>query len=365
MTMMAERPEHLLAELTYRCPLKCPYCYNPTERGGAELTSGEWKNVISQAAELGAFHISFTGGEPTVRRRDLLELVRHASDVGLYVNLITAGTGLDREYLVQLKEAGLGAAQLSIQSPDEEICDTIAGATCFRRKLEVGRAITELDIPLTINTVLHRYTVDQVGDIIALAETLGARVLELACLKLVGWGHRNRQWLLYPRWKLERAAEVVAREQARLRGKLWILLVRPDCYMNALGPCASGWGQKYLVVTPDGYALPCYGAREIRALRFKNVREDALKEIWLSEPLSLYRGREWMPEPCRSCPRREVCLGGCRCQTYLLTGDAREVDPFCIMSPRYVETAKRVFDEAIGVDRPTEPAWRLYAEQRA
>lgn len=360
---MSERPEHVLAELTYRCPLKCPYCYNPVGCSGRELTADEWRDVISQASELGAFHVSLTGGEPTLRK-DLIELVRHARGLGLYVNLITAGTSLDRESLCRLKEAGLGAIQLSVQSPDEATCNMIAGADCFRKKMDVAGMITELEIPLTLNSVLQRHTIDQVDRMIGLAVEVGARVLELACLKLLGWCHLNRQWLIYPRWKVERAAEVVAREQARLKGELWILLVRPDCYMNALGPCGGGWGQKYLVVTPDGYALPCYGAREIRTLRFENVRDKSLGEIWHSDLFTLYRGTAWMGEPCRSCPRKEICLGGCRCQTYLLAGDGAAADPFCIMSPHYTEIAKRIFDEALKGGHEAEPIWRVHSRQK-
>lgn len=351
------RLEHFLAEVTYRCNLRCPYCYNPLELSKSELTTEEWKEVILQASELGALHISFTGGEPTLRA-DLVGLVRLASQCGLYVNLITAGTLLTEDSLRKLKDGGLGAIQLSIPSPDEATCNLIAGRDCYRQKIAVGELIGKLDIPLTINTVLHALTIDQVEQIIALSTDLGARVLELACVKLLGWCHLNRRWLIYPRWKLERAAEVVARAQQRLRGKLWILLVRPDCYMNALGPCGGGWGAKYMVVAPDGTALPCYGASQVKTLRFHGVREKSLEEIWDSESFRAYRGTEWMREPCTSCPRKEACLGGCRCQTFLLTGDAGAADPFCIMSPAYMDLAKKIFDESLKSDGRGEPHWR-------
>jgi PqqA peptide cyclase len=362
--MTVPRPYALLAEITYRCPLHCPYCSNPTDdcratalvadpeggRQGArpttalrtahtttnngELTTEEWKRVISEAAVLGVLQIGFSGGEP-LARRDLAELIRAAREAKLYTNLITSGIGLHDDRSLELREAGLDSIQLSFQSDESRLADEIAGARVHKRKLEVAAKIRAAGIPLSLNVVVHRRNIDRLPQIIELAEALGAVRLELANVQFYGWAFRNRAALLPTREQVDRARDVVSAAKARLAGKIDIFYVLPDYYETRPKPCLNGWGQRYLTVNPNGDVLPCPTASSaIPDLRLENVRTRDLDWIWReSESFNRFRGTEWMPEPCQSCPQRKIDFGGCRCQAALLTGNAALTDPVCEFSP--------------------------------
>ena len=336
--MMRRRPENsyrpfgLLAEMTYRCPLHCPYCSNPIQASGDELSTDEWLRVVREAAELGVLHILFSGGEPLVRK-DLPELIACAHREGMYTNLITSGLGLTRSRALDLREAGLDSIQISLQSDQAELADRLAGAPAHGRKLVAARLVRELDMPLTLNVVLHRANLACLAQIIALAEQLDAQRLELAHTQYLGWAFLNKEALLPTREQVEQAAEIAAAAQARLRGKMEILYVMPDYHARRPKPCMHGWGRRYLTVNPSGAVLPCQTATVIPDLRFNNVREHSLAWIWReSSAFTRFRGTEWMPEPCQSCELRTIDFGGCRCQAFLLTGDAARTDPVCSFS---------------------------------
>jgi pyrroloquinoline quinone biosynthesis protein E len=333
--MIAPRPYALLAEITYRCPLHCPYCSNPTQaRIDQELTTNEWTRVIREAAAIGVLQIGFSGGEP-LARRDLSDLVRAAREVNLYTNLITSGIGLDDDRLSALRDAGLESVQLSFQSDNAELADQIAGARAHQHKLDAAAKIRAVGIPLSLNFVIHRRNIDGLPQMIALAESLHAERVELANVQFYGWAFLNRAALLPTREQVVRAREVATVAKARLAGQIDIFYVLPDYYENRPKPCLSGWGRRYLTVNPIGDVLPCPTASSaIPDLRFENVRERALDWIWReSESFNRFRGTEWMPEPCQSCPQREIDFGGCRCQAALLTGNAANTDPVCEFSP--------------------------------
>jgi pyrroloquinoline quinone biosynthesis protein E len=332
--MSVARPYALLAEITYQCPLHCPYCSNPTQRNGHELTSEEWKRLIREAAALGVLQIGFSGGEPLVRR-DLAELVRAAREANLYTNLITSGIGLDDDRVRALRNAGLDSVQLSFQSDDADLADEIAGARAHQRKLDCAGKIRAAGIPLSLNFVIHRRNIDRLPQMIELAETLGAERVELANVQFYGWGFINRAALLPTREQVIRAREIATTAKARLAGKIDIFYVLPDYYETRPKPCLNGWGQRYLTVNPIGDVLPCPTASSaIPDLHFENVRRRPLDWIWAeSESFNRFRGTEWMPEPCRSCPQKEIDFGGCRCQAALLTGNAANTDPVCTLSP--------------------------------
>ncbi len=331
----AYRPFGLLAELTYRCPLHCPYCSNPVDLppAGKELTTEEWKRVLGEASELGVLHALFSGGEPLLRP-DLAELVAAARAAGLYTNLLTSGLGLTPARLEQLHAAGLDSVQISLQADEETLADAIAGNAGHARKLEAARLVRSQGLPLTLNVVLHRANIDRLPGLIDLAERLGAQRLELANTQFYGWAFRNKQALLPTRIQVETAASVAAAARRRLQGRMEILFVLPDYFGDRPKPCMNGWGRRFLTVNAVGDVLPCPTAAEIRSLRFDNVRHSSLRRIWNdSEAFNRFRGTDWMPEPCRSCDRREVDFGGCRCQAFLLTGDAAATDPACSLSP--------------------------------
>jgi PqqA peptide cyclase len=334
---LIHRPYGFLAELTYRCPLHCPYCSNPHKRkGDVELTSEEWIKTIKEAAELGVLQIGFSGGEPLLRK-DLELLIRSAREVGLYTNLITSGLGLSETRANRLSEAGLDNVQISFQATASPLADTIAGvASSHANKLQAVENAKQAGLPLSLNVVLHRFNIDNVSGIIEFAENLGATRLELANTQYYGWAYRNRSILMPTRAQVDAAAKTVSKTVERLTGKMKILYVLPDYFGSRPKPCMNGWGRKYVTVNPGGFALPCPTAWEIPNLRFDTVRENSIQWIWReSESFNRFRGTEWMPEPCRSCPQKEIDFGGCRCQAALLTGDASNTDPACDLSAHH------------------------------
>ncbi len=331
-----EPPLALLAELTHRCPLRCPYCSNPLalDRAGRELDTASWQRVLGEAAALGVLQVHFSGGEP-LARRDLATLVGHAARAGLYGNLITSGIGLDAARMAALAEAGLEHVQISLQDPDPAQGDRVAGlAGAQQQKHRAARLVRDAGLPLTINAVVHRQNLDRLPEMIDLALALGADRLEIAHVQYYGWALRNRAALLPSREQLERATALVDAARIRLKGVLAIDYVVPDYYAHRPKSCMGGWGRRFLNVSPSGNVLPCHAAETLTGLRFPNVAEASLAEIWHADPaFERFRGTAWMPEPCRSCERREIDWGGCRCQAFALTGDAARTDPACALSP--------------------------------
>ncbi|HLH67520.1 MAG TPA: pyrroloquinoline quinone biosynthesis protein PqqE [Candidatus Dormibacteraeota bacterium] len=328
------RPLGMLAELTYACPLHCPYCSNPLNLADSweELGTADWQRVLGEARALGVLQLHLSGGEP-LQRRDLVDIVIRAHELGLYTNLITSAIDLSPQRARQLKGAGLDHVQISLQADDPALADRIAGARAHGRKIAAARLVKELGWPLTLNVVLHRHNIDRIDLILDLAERLEADRVELANTQYYGWAWRNRDALLPTRAQLDRAEEVVRRTRQRLRGKMEIIYVIPDYYSHYPKPCMGGWGRQQLTVTPNGDVLPCPVAH-LLGLPRANVREHSLAWIWEDSPIfRRFRGTTWMPEPCRSCPRREIDFGGCRCQAFLLTGDAGRTDPVCHLSP--------------------------------
>ena len=338
------RPYTLVAELTYRCPLRCVYCSNPLEleRHRRELDTATWLRVLAEAEELGVVQVSLTGGEPCVRD-DLEEIVAGARRLDLYTNLATSAVPLPRERLERLRRAGLDNVQISIQDVASDASDEIAGLASFERKLEAARAAKEVGFPLTLNFVLHRGNLERIGEIIALAESLDADRLELANSQYVGWALLNRAALLPTKEQLDAARRVAAGARERLKGRMEVLFVTPDYYSQFPKACMDGWGRRFILISPDGLVLPCHAAHTLPGLSFENVRDRSLVEVWTSsESFARFRGEDWMAEPCRSCERRTVDFGGCRCQAFLLTGDASATDPVCSLSPHHgvIESAR-------------------------
>lgn len=331
-------PMGILAELTHRCPLACPHCSNPLalEPRESELDTATWKRVLGEAAEIGALHVHLSGGEPTARR-DIVELTRHCATVGLYSNLITSGIGVSERMIGDLTDAGLDHVQLSFQGADGAVNDRLGGYDGgFARKLAVARLVEAAGLPLTVNAVIHRGNIHQVGALIDLAVELGARRIEVAHTQYYGWALANRAALMPSRAAIDEAIAVVEAARSRLAGRLVIDMVIPDYYARYPKPCSGGWGRRSLNVTPSGKVLPCHAAETIPHLEFWNVRDHGLGAIWEESPaFRAYRGTDWMPEPCSTCDRREIDWGGCRCQALALAGDAAVADPACSRSPMH------------------------------
>jgi len=329
-------PLALLAELTHRCPLSCPYCSNPVEleRAASELGEAEWRRVLAEAASLGVLQVHFSGGEP-MARRDLLALIATASEHGLYSNLITSGTLGGAREIAAFAAAGLKHVQLSFQDFEAANNDRIAGlAGAHSRKTNFAAAVRAAGLPLTVNMVVHRQNLGGVPEMIEMALALGARRLEIAHVQYYAWALANRAALLPNRQQLDDATRIVEAARARLKGILAIDYVVPDYHGVRPKSCMNGWGRQFLNVTPSGKAVPCHAAESLPGLDFPSIRDGTLADIWYrSEAFNRYRGTDWMAEPCRSCDRREIDWGGCRCQAFLLAGDAGRADPVCALSP--------------------------------
>jgi pyrroloquinoline quinone biosynthesis protein E len=338
------KPYWLLAELTYKCPLQCPYCSNPLDiaRFDTELGTDDWKRVFREARKMGAVQLGFSGGEPLVRD-DLEELVAAAHTLGFYTNLITSGVGMDEARIRALKAAGLDHIQISFQASSEELNNHIARNDSFRHKQEMARLVKQYDYPMVLCFVLHRQNTDQIEEIIQFAHALNADYVELATTQYYGWALKNREQLLPTLEQVQRAEAISHEYQKKLEGKMRILYVVPDYYEDRPKPCMRGWGGIFLAVSPNGTAMPCHAAGILPGLEFPNVRDHSIEWIWRDSPdFNKFRGDSWMKEPCRTCPERAKDFGGCRCQAYLMTGDAANADPVCSKSPHHAELQQRV-----------------------
>jgi PqqA peptide cyclase len=330
-------PLWLLAEVTYKCPLHCVFCYNPVDYAsyGNELETEDWLRVLRQGRELGATQLGFSGGEPLMRD-DLEIMVTEARKLGYYSNLITSGIGLNEKRIAAFKAGGLDHIQLSFQDSTRELNDFLSSTRTFDLKQKVAKLIKQYDYPMVLNCVLHRHNIDHVQQILEMAETMGAEYVELANTQYYGWAYVNREQLLPTRDQLKRAEEVTNRFRERVGDRMRIFFVVPDYYEERPKACMNGWGSVFLTVTADGLALPCHEARQLPGLTFPNVRDHDLGWIWRQSPgFNAYRGDAWMKEPCRSCPDKVKDFGGCRCQAYMLTGDAANADPVCGLSPHH------------------------------
>jgi PqqA peptide cyclase len=342
-------PLWLLLELTYRCPLHCVFCYNPTEfaRTGPELATDDWIRVLREARALGSVQLGLSGGEP-LAREDLEPIVAEAHALGFYTNLITSGIGMTEDRIQALKRAGLDHIQLSFQDSTREMNDFLSSTRTFELKSKVAALIKKYEYPMVLNVVLHRLNIDHVGEILAMAERMGAEYVELANTQYYGWAWLNRDRLLPSREQLRRAEETLQRFREKVGQRMKIFFVVPDYFETRPKACMNGLGSVFLTVTPDGTALPCHAARMLPGLEFPNVREASVGSIWYdSRAFNHFRGDAWMKEPCRSCPEKTRDFGGCRCQAYLLTGDPANADPVCDLSPHHhlvteaVERAER------------------------
>lgn len=347
---IAPPPMAMLAEVTHRCPLACPYCSNPLELKAAsqELTTDEWASVFQQAAELGVLHLHLSGGEPA-SRRDIVELIAAAEKADLYTNLITSGIGINEKRLDAMIDVGLKHIQLSIQGVDEKTADLVGGYKGgYKRKIQLAEWIGARSVPLTVNAVCHRTNMASIPDMIDLAIELGAGRLEIATVQFHGWAIENRSQLMPTREQVEATTQLVADARERLEGKLVIDYVPADYYATYPKACMGGWGRIGINVDPTGLVLPCHAAESIPSLNFENTRETSLHDIWYHSPsFNAFRGTDWMQEPCRSCERKTADFGGCRCQAMAIAGDATATDPACHKSPlknRMIELAENAAD---------------------
>ena len=349
-------PLWLLLELTYKCPLHCVFCYNPTNFAHTtnELRTADWLRVLREARALGAVQLGLSGGEPLLRD-DLEIIVDEAHRLGFYINLVTSGVGLNEKRIAALKEAGLDHIQLSFQDSTREMNDFLSSTKTFELKSRVAALIKQHGYPMVLNVVLHRMNLDHVGEILAMAERMQAEYVELANTQYYGWAWHNRDLLLPSRAQLERAERVTNEFRARVGNRMRVFFVTPDYFENRPKPCMNGLGSIFLTITPDGTALPCHAAKMLPGLSFPNVRDADVDWIWRDSPaFNAYRGDAWMKEPCRSCPEKTKDFGGCRCQAYLLTGDAANADPVCDKSPHHhlVTDAVARADKPAAIEKP-------------
>jgi len=345
-------PLWLLAELTYDCPLHCPYCSNPTELGDTkdELNTQQWLNVFTEARAMGAVQLGFSGGEPLLRK-DLEQMVKYARELGFYTNLITSGIGLTEKRISKLKEAGLDHIQISFQGADPEMNDIIAGrGNAFEQKFKMAEFVKAQGYPMVLNFVISKQNISQIEDIMRLSCQLNADYVELATAQYYGWAYTNRDHLLPTQQQLVEAEKIVNdfRDQQQDNGPHFIF-VTPDYYEDRPKACMNGWGTTFLTIAPDGSALPCHSAKML-PLKFPNVKDKSIKDIWTKDfSFNHFRGDSWMPQPCQSCDEKEKDFGGCRCQAFMMTGDMYKTDPVCAKSPDH-----HLIQDAI--DRANKPS---------
>jgi pyrroloquinoline quinone biosynthesis protein E len=367
MTLAIANPLALIAELTHRCPLHCVYCSNPLElqARSTELSTEDWSRVFHEAAALGVLQADFTGGEP-LTRPDILDLIRSARAAGLYVNLITSGLPLDESRLEALVQAGLDHFQLSFQGAREEAANEISGTKAHAQKLRVLEWLKRHRVAVTLNFVIHRRNIDQLEEMLSLAETSSASRVEFANVQYYGWAFANRDSLLPARVQLAQSIDFLKKAQERLAGKIKVEYVVPDYYAKYPKPCMGGWARKLMLITPSGDALPCHAAKVIPGLLFENVKKRALREIWeVSDAFQRFRGESWMQEPCKTCDRRILDFGGCRCQAFLLAADPNATDPVCSLAPQRPKVdaiLNEINSLGAGLGPPadaplTKPAW--------
>ncbi|MGB4811828.1 MAG: pyrroloquinoline quinone biosynthesis protein PqqE [Methylophilaceae bacterium] len=339
------QPLWLLAEVTYRCPLHCAFCYNPTDydqHTKNELTTEQWLQALRDARKLGAIQLGISGGEPLLRD-DIEDIVIEAKKLGYYSNLITSGVGLTEKRIQAFKEGGLDHIQLSMHDITEEINNFITNTKTFALKKKVAMMIKSHGYPMVLNVVIHRYNIGHMKEILEMAEALGADYIELANTQYYGWSLVNRSQLLPTKAQVDEAERITNEYRAKVDGNMKIFFVVPDYFANRPKKCMNGWGEVFMIVTANGDVLPCHSARSLPNMKFPNIKNDALDWTWKDSPaFNQYRGHHWMKEPCRSCDEKEKDFGGCRCQTFLLTGDAEATDPVCSKSPH-----RHLIDQAI------------------
>ena len=351
------KPLWLLAELTYKCPLQCPYCSNPVDiaKYKRELTTDEWIRVFREARAMGAAQLGFSGGEALLRQ-DLEILIAEARKLGFYTNLITSGIGMDEARIKAFKEAGLDHIQVSFQASNEELNNFLAGTNAFKHKLEMARLVKKYDYPMVLCFVLHRQNQDKVAEILDLAATLEADYVELAATQYYGWAMLNRDALMPTREQVTKAEAVAHEYQKKMQGKMKIYYVVPDYYEDRPKACMNGWGSVFLTISPDGTAVPCHAASTLPGLSFPNVKDHSIEYIWSdSEDFNKFRGFDWMKEPCKTCPEREKDFGGCRCQAYMLTNDVKNADPVCSKSPHHDELLQKLAQIESTIDNNEQP----------
>ena len=361
-------PLALIAEVTHRCPLHCVYCSNPMQLApaGSELSTAEWTSVVQQAGKLGMLHAHFTGGEP-LARTDLTELIAAARAAGLYTNLITSGLGLNEQRLQALIDAGLDHIQISFQDSHDDAANWIAGAKAHAHKIELSHAIRRHKIAFTVNLVVHRQNLDHLEEMIAFIEQLNPERMEIAHTQYYGWALANRAALMPTRAQVEKAVAIVAEAEKRLAGRIRIDSVVPDYYAKYPKACMGGWGRRLMLIHPSGKVLPCHAAEVLPGMSFENARDKTLQWIWNeSSSFQRFRGEEWMPEPCRSCDRRAEDFGGCRCQAFLLAGDANVTDPACSLAPAHeiVESAVRQANSGGAIAQPAHGSSFVQLQKR-
>ena len=354
-TNQPKGPLWVNAEITYKCPLHCVFCYNPLDYAStfkSELSTEDWLKVFKQSRELGAVQLGISGGEPLMRD-DVEIMVEEGTKMGYYVNLLTSGIGLTEKRIAAFKEGGLGQIQLSFQDSTKELNDFLSSTKTFELKSKVAKLIKEHDYPMVLNVVLHRLNIDHIGQILEMAEAMGADHVELANSQYYAWALKNRAYLMPSAEQLRKAEETTNRFREKIGNKMKLYFIVPDYYSNRPKACMNGWGSVFLNVAPDGLALPCHEARMLPGLTFPNVRDNDMGWIWNESPsFNAYRGESWMQEPCSSCDERTKDFGGCRCQAFQLTGDATNTDPVCDKSPHH-----NIITEAVELaQKPQAPA---------
>ncbi len=296
--------------VTYRCNLNCEFCY-VGHKNYPELETSDLKKIIFKIYnEANVPSVSFTGGEPLLRK-DIIGLIEYAHKIGLWTNLITNGTLLERDVVKSLKKSGLNSAQVSLEGPDKGIHDAITGIDgAFEKTIKGIKNLLEQGIPVHTNTTVSRHNLQHLEEIVLLVKSLGLKRLSMNLVIPCGTAENRKDlWVSYSEigryiLKVKYLAE---REDIKF---LWYSPV-PMCVFN---PIAYGLGNKscaaitgLLSVDPMGNVLPCSSWRE----PVGSLLKKSFKEIWNSPILSFFKKADYAPEECHRCLDFKICKGAC------------------------------------------------------
>ncbi len=301
----------ILSELaiTYRCNLNCEFCY-VGDRSCREVTTNDAKKILYKIYhEAQVPSVSFTGGEPLLRE-DLGQLVAYASSIGMWTNLITNGTLLNKDIVEDLRRAGLSSTQVSLEGSGSRIHDKITGVPgSFDATMKGINLLLEAEIPVHTNTTLSRNNVDDIEDLVLLLKGMGLERFSMNLLIPCGAALDKRHlWMSYSDigHHILRLKHYADQHNIKF---LWYSPI-PLCKFN---PIAYGFGNKacaaitgLLSIDPEGNVLPCSSWREpVGSLLKQNF-----KDLWHSAMVNYFKNIEYAPAGCHECVHLDVCKGG-------------------------------------------------------
>lgn len=294
--------------LTYRCNNNCAHCYVGRENPFPEMEKGDWKKVIKRLWDIGIPHITFTGGEPTLRN-DLTELIEYAEEIGLVTGLITNGRLLSQELVSELVSAGLDHIQITIESYSEETHNKMVKADGWKETVKGIKNCLNSPLYVLTNTTLTRDNCDEIEKNVTFLKSIGLEKFAYNSLIYSGNGGSIGTGI---------AEEEIGTYVGRIKEKaenleLNFIWYTPTHYC-VFDPCIMGVGLKQcsaakynIAIEPNGDVIPCQSYFETMG----NILNDSWEKIWNSDVAEYLRERKYAEEKCSVCPDLTLCGNGC------------------------------------------------------